>query len=211
MRHWSILIAIPILSSFIIDLRAVGSETQQIEFAPNSQGRQDAQTRQINFTLNTQSAQTFADLMQQAELVATNLIRQGFAQNPSVKEMSVSILAERNGQEVPLLMSKVARPDWHKQPIVPQWTRYFYSSAVLLGFLNPSSEPSPPSEPGAKQFPSTPAQPPSQPTPTSGQPTPPAASPSPTPKTPPAPPSSPASETSRPGGASLEENDPGYR
>lgn len=216
MRHWSIAIAVSILSS-VINVDAIKSEAQQIEFAPNSQDRQDAQTRQINFTLNTQSAQTFADLMQQAELVATNLIQQGFAQSPSVQKMSVSILAERNGQQAPLLMSKVSRPDWQKQPIVPQWTRYFYSSAALLGFLNPNLEASPSNPEAARQFPPTQ---PSEPTPPTSEqpspstpvsvPTPPAISPSTTQTTPPAPPS-PTPNTSRPGGASLEENDPGYR
>lgn len=221
MHNWSIAIAVSILSSFVINVYAIESEAQQIEFAPNSQDRQDARTRQINFTLNTQSAQTFADLMQQAELVATNLIQQGFAQSSSVQEMSVSILAERNGQEAPLLMSNVSRPDWQKQPIIPQWTRYFYSSAALLGFLNPSSDPSssPPNQEAARQLPS-PTQPSSGSTPPTSEqpspstpvsvPTPPTISPSTTRTTPPAPPS-PVPETSRPGGASLEENDPGYR
>jgi hypothetical protein len=259
MGYRSILGIVSIASSLAIFASPVAADpTQSIDIAPNSQSHQDTQTKRIIFTLNTHSIQNFAGLMQKAELMATNLIRQGFAESPSIKEMSVSVLGERNGQEVPLLVAKVSRSDWQRQPILQQWTKYFSSSAALLGFVkplpkSPPSSPAPatvrrsrrpraqpsstpttptfvqpsstPTAPGFGQpSPSTPEQPSSTPTaPGFGQPspsTPPPPpgqpgylSPSPTPTTPSTSPSPPASGTSSPGsgGASVEQDDPGYR
>ncbi len=268
MGYRSILGIVSIASSLAIFASPVAADpTQIIDIAPNSQSHQDTQTKRVIFTLNTHSIQNFAGLMQKAELMATNLMRQGFAESPSIKEMSVSILGERNGQEVPLLVAKVSRSDWQRQPILQQWTKYFSSSAALLGFVKPPSksppsspapaavrrsprpraqpsstpttptfvQPSPsapapgqPSSPTAPGFgqpsPSAPGQPPSTPTaPGFGQPSPSTLppppgqsgnlSPSPTPTTPSTSPSSPASGTSSPGsgGASVEQDDPGYR
>jgi hypothetical protein len=95
-----------------------------------------AETKRIEHTLRSQPDQTFATLMQEAETLATNLVEQGFAED-SVTEVSVNILGERHGQQVPLLSSRVSRTDWQKQPGIQQWTRYFRTSGVLLGFFKP--------------------------------------------------------------------------
>lgn len=150
--------------------------------------------RQIDVTLKTQNDQTFNQLIQQAEIRAIGLIEQEFATNPRVAEIAVTILGDRQGQQVPLLFSRVSRFDWQQQPTIEQWTKYFATSAVLLGFNKPEN---------------TPSSPPAQPTPSPARPqsvTPiPASSsnsvPAPTPNN--APPTS--------SGASLEENDLGYR
>ncbi|PIG94087.1 hypothetical protein [Gloeocapsopsis sp. IPPAS B-1203] len=96
-----------------------------------------AEVMRINHTLKSEPHQTFATLMQQAESLATNLVDQGFAED-NVTEVSVHILGERNGQQVPLLSSRISRADWQKQLGIQQWTRYFRTSAVLLGFYKPA-------------------------------------------------------------------------
>lgn len=96
-----------------------------------------AENRQIAFTLSSQSNQTFAALTQQAESLAKNLVEQAFAQSPSVTEVSVTIMGEHNGQEVPLLFSTVSRSNWQKEPRIQPWTHYASNSATLLGFLKP--------------------------------------------------------------------------
>lgn len=96
-----------------------------------------AESRQIDFTVSSQGNQTFAALTQQARALAGNLVEQAFAQSPSVTEISVTIMGEHNGQEVPLLFSTVSRSNWQKEPRIQPWTRYASNSATLLGFLKP--------------------------------------------------------------------------
>lgn len=105
-----------------------------------SQSNQTAETKQIDFTLRSQSDQTFSALMQQAEVQATSLIKQAFAESPSITEVSVRILGERDGQQAPLLSSRVSRLNWQRQPRIQQWTKYFGSSAMLLNFSKPQAK-----------------------------------------------------------------------
>lgn len=93
-----------------------------------------AETKSLNFKLASDNNQTFTNLMQQAEILAIDSITQEFAQQSTVTEVAVPIIGERNGQEVPVLFSKVSRPDWQTKPNIQMWTKYFTKAAVLLGF-----------------------------------------------------------------------------
>ncbi len=93
-----------------------------------------AENKQITYTLSSQSDRSHQALIQQAESLARKLIEQAFAQNPRLTEVAVSIIGERNGQEVPLLAAKVSRSNWQENPKVQGWAQYFSNSAVLLGF-----------------------------------------------------------------------------
>ncbi|MBW4663135.1 MAG: hypothetical protein KME01_02880 [Chroococcus sp. CMT-3BRIN-NPC107] len=93
-----------------------------------------AEDKQITYTLNTQSNGSYRGLVQQAESLAEKLIEEAFARNPRLTEVGVSIIGERNGQEVPLLAAKVSRNNWQETPQMQAWTQYFSDSAVLLGF-----------------------------------------------------------------------------
>ena len=202
-RHYSIMCALSILSSLGVLAPPVWAQTRQIDFTPSSASNQTAGTRQIDFTLRSENNQTFTALMQQAEVLAKSLIERGFAESPDTTELSVNILGERDGQEVPLLFSRVSRSDWQKQPSIRQWTRYLGTSAELLGFKKPQVQQS-----NSPVYRGTSTQPPtSPPSGTSTQP--PTSPPSGTSTQPPT--SPPSSGTSVPSGASLEENDLGYR
>jgi hypothetical protein len=200
-----------ILSSWAIAISpAAANPTRIVDFAPNSHTLQSTQSKQINFTLHITRTQSFAQLMQQAELAATKLTQQGFTENSRLHEMSVRIFGERNGQEAPLLFSKVSRFDWQKQPRIQNWSQYFTSSAILLGLLETEKQPSASSTPTAPTFRSPTS---STPTPSPSISAPPIPIPPP-PKTQPSgnmPPPPGNSPSMRPGGASLEEEDPGYR
>lgn len=93
-----------------------------------------AETKSLNFKLASGNNQTFTNLMQQAETLAINSITQEFAQLSTVTEVAVTIIGERNGQEVPVLFSKVSRLSWQTEPNIQMWTKYFTKAAVLLGF-----------------------------------------------------------------------------
>ncbi|HBB34974.1 MAG TPA: hypothetical protein DDZ80_05355 [Cyanobacteria bacterium UBA8803] len=94
-----------------------------------------AQPRQINLTIGSENAPDFETLMQQAQSQAENAIQQAFAESPEVTEVSITIIGERNGLEVPLLSSSVARASWQKEPTVGAGTIYFQNAEILLGFI----------------------------------------------------------------------------
>jgi hypothetical protein len=103
-----------------------------------------ADTKQIRSTLRPAKDQTFTELMERAESVAERLVRQTFAREPKVTEVSVTVLGERNGQEVPLLLSTVSRSNWKKNPRIRPWTTYFNNfSVALLGYRKPPTPPVP--------------------------------------------------------------------
>lgn len=126
---------------FLVSLNATHPVQAQIN-SHSLPNRTANSSRQIDITLETQNNQTFNQLIQQAEIQATSLIDQEFATNPNITEIAVNILGERQGQQVPLLFSRVSRARWQQQPIIRQWTKYFGTSAVLLGFNKPEKTPS---------------------------------------------------------------------
>jgi len=93
-----------------------------------------AQPESLNLILSSEGIPSFASLMQQAELQAQKLIQQEFDRKPRITEIAVTVVGDRNGQQVPLLHTKVSRADWRSQPVLSHWTRYFSNSALLLGF-----------------------------------------------------------------------------
>jgi hypothetical protein len=93
-----------------------------------------AQSESLSFVLSCEGMPSFASLMQQAESQASSLIQQKFQQKPRITEIVVTVVGDRNGQQVPLFYTKVSRVDWRSQPVMNRWTRYFSNSAVLLGF-----------------------------------------------------------------------------
>jgi hypothetical protein len=56
---------------------------------------------------------------------------------PILTEVSVTIVGEHNGQQVPLLSSNVSRSNWQTKPNVQVWSRYFGTAESLLGFVKP--------------------------------------------------------------------------
>jgi hypothetical protein len=96
-----------------------------------------AEPKQISILLSSQGSQEFESLIQQAESVAGNFIQQVFAESPEITEVSVTIVGEHNGQQVPLLSSNVSRSNWQTKPNVQVWSRYFGTAESLLGFVKP--------------------------------------------------------------------------
>lgn len=109
-----------------------------------------AEPKQIELLLSSPGSRDFETLVRQAEAVAAENIQKTFAENASVTEVSVMIVGEHQGQQVPLLSSSVSRANWEANPTVQAWTRYFGSAEVLLGFLQP--QPSAPTAPPAPPF-----------------------------------------------------------
>lgn len=93
-----------------------------------------AETKSISISINTEENQSFANLIHQAESTVTNSIDQEFNRLPTVTEVEITVIGERNGQEVPLLSTKVSRLEWQAQPKIKLWTNYFTKAGILLGF-----------------------------------------------------------------------------
>lgn len=97
-----------------------------------------AETKQLTGTVNSYTGQTFEQMIQQAQAQARSLIEQAFSSSSKVTAVSVKLMGERNGQEVPLLFTTVSRSDWQRNPDLNAWTKYFsHASVALLGFLQP--------------------------------------------------------------------------
>lgn len=102
-----------------------------------------AETKELNFLLNSNGSESFEALVQQAQDLVKTTIEEEFAQHPEVSEVTIVLLSDRNGQIVPILRSKVSRSQWQQDSRIYRWTRLFNSSGVLLGFYNLSASLSP--------------------------------------------------------------------
>ncbi len=98
-----------------------------------------AEIKENSLILNSNTSKSFESLIQQAEDLAEQSIKEEFTINPEATKISILISAERNGQIVPVLRSKVSRSQWQRDSRIRRWTRYFDNSGILLGFYNPSS------------------------------------------------------------------------
>ncbi|PSB17200.1 hypothetical protein C7B65_19430 [Phormidesmis priestleyi ULC007] len=98
-----------------------------------------AETKQLDYTLTSAANQSFSGLIEQAELLAERLAKQGFA-NPSTTVVEMRILAEREGLTAPILYVRVTRAEWQKQPKLRAIT-YLRGVDRLLGFSPQNSQP----------------------------------------------------------------------
>ena len=108
---------------------------------------QQPELQQIDLIFSPNTNQSFEDVLEQAESIASNSVEQVFAQNPEVTQIYIRIFGDVKGQIAPLLFSKVYRSDWQTEPKIDRWIRYFDNSGLLLGFYNSSDSLSPPIPP----------------------------------------------------------------
>ncbi len=104
-----------------------------------------AETTRAVYSMTPKPGQEFNDLMRDAERVARDAVERAFA-NPNVTEVELQIVGDRNGEQVPLLSTRMTRSDWQNYPNIQLWTQYFGTvPSVLLGFrLSDAPEPSSP-------------------------------------------------------------------
>ena len=185
--------------------------------APQLNQPDSAAVEVINFTLPFSQPQTVASLMGQASATARRLIDQAFADNSNVTETQVTILSDRDGEIVPLLVVRVGREDWRLNPRVEQWS--WYLGAVAMPLLDTRDRQPPARVVSRRTAPVAPRRP------TAAAATSRSTVTSRSSHSTPSPPSSPPTPTNRPSvpistgtrddyvmpGMSLEESDPGYR
>lgn len=101
--------------------------------------RASAGSPQITLSIDATLVPTFSDLISQAESIAANAISQQFQADPSIRELQITVLGERNGQIISLLSSKISRSTWRTGSNIREWTQYYATSSALLGYQNFSS------------------------------------------------------------------------
>jgi hypothetical protein len=112
---------------------------------PNSAG--GSSVKEVDQVISSDT-QTYRELVQQAETLATQLINREL-QNAAVQTVVVRISGDRFGSVAPILLVKVSRKDWQAKPNIRDWSRYAgQSSQQLLGYLNPP----PPQAPVASSY-----------------------------------------------------------
>jgi hypothetical protein len=102
-----------------------------------------SEIKERNFTLQVGENQSFEILIKQAVDLTQNSVDREFQDNPELTEISIIVLAENNGQIVPLTRSKVSRTQWESDSRIERWTRYFGNSRMLLGLYNSSTSSKP--------------------------------------------------------------------
>ena len=96
----------------------------------------NAEPAQITLSVDATLAPTFFDLVGQAEALAEITVSQQFQADPTLSELQITVLGERNGQLVSLLSSRISRDAWEATSDIRQWAQYFSTSSVLLGYRN---------------------------------------------------------------------------
>ena len=92
--------------------------------------------KEIDQVINS-DAQTYSELVQQSEILATQLISREL-QNAAMEMVLVRISGDRFGNVAPILLARVSRKDWQAKPNIRDWSRYAGQySQQLLGYLNP--------------------------------------------------------------------------
>ncbi len=97
----------------------------------------NAQTKEINLTINTEGNEKFSNLINRGEKIANSQINQTFAKFPNMKEISLQILGEKEGKIAPIILVKVSKLQWQKQPQIGNYVKYIPESEILLGFILP--------------------------------------------------------------------------
>ncbi len=99
-----------------------------------------ADTKQLNLTVNTKDNQSFQSLLQEAENLVINSIQQSFQSSSNITDITVTVIGEHYGQQVPIMFISVSQAEWQKNPKITSGIKYFSAAEILLGFAR-SSQP----------------------------------------------------------------------
>jgi hypothetical protein len=107
-----------------ISLVTVGLVTPQPSRAYNSR---------VDVRLDRLTNETFDALMRRAEVVARAAAQRSFDRDVLISDVSVQILGQNAGTEMPLMALDVSRQNWQNRPDVKRWATYYKSARVLFG------------------------------------------------------------------------------
>lgn len=91
-----------------------------------------AYTSRLDVTLEVQPNETFNILLRRAEAVARAAAQRSFDRDILVTDVSVTVIAQREGNIVPLLTLQANRNQWRDRPDPRPWSTYFRNAQLLL-------------------------------------------------------------------------------
>jgi hypothetical protein len=98
-------------------------------------------TAQLRIVIDGHGDRNFRTLINHAELLANQALAQEFnslvAQTGSIEQTDLVVLAQRNGQLVPLFRAEIERSQWQSDARVQAWANYASQAEVLLGLAEP--------------------------------------------------------------------------
>ncbi|HEY9701986.1 MAG TPA: hypothetical protein V6C58_06050, partial [Allocoleopsis sp.] len=97
----------------------------------------NAQTKSINLTINNQKNENFYGFVNRGEKLAISQINNTFIKFPETQEISLQILGENQGKIAPIILIKVSKLQWQKEPQIEKYVKYIPESEILLGFVIP--------------------------------------------------------------------------
>ena len=92
----------------------------------------------LNVTIEADQINNYGRLMEQVVSQANDAIANAFATNSNVEPIDLTVLINRNGQVLPVMVAEISRDQWQQQPDVQSWARYSTSVRVLLGYAQPT-------------------------------------------------------------------------
>lgn len=91
-----------------------------------------AETERVTIEIPVYTESVLAsDLTLEAEALVENAVKRHL-QNPVITAVQVTVVADRNGEYVPILVTRVSRAQWQATPSVSAWTSYFNAAYALL-------------------------------------------------------------------------------
>lgn len=94
--------------------------------------------QRISVTLQADKVQDYGRLLEQAVGMGNDAIASTFETNPDTDPIKLTVLINRNGQILPILVAEISRDQWQQQPDVQNWARYSASVRTLLGYAQPA-------------------------------------------------------------------------
>lgn len=92
----------------------------------------------LNVTIEADQINNYGRLMEQAIGRANDAIANTFETNPNAAPIKLTVLINRNGQVLPMMVAEISRDQWQQEPDVQSWARYSTSVRVLLGYAQPT-------------------------------------------------------------------------
>lgn len=117
-----------VLSVAFVDTFALGQETQLEQLS----------TQVVNVTIEADQVNNYGRLMEQVVSAANDAISNAFTTNANSDPVNVTVLINRNGQVLPVLVAEISHDQWQQQPDVQIWARYSTSVRRLLGYAQPA-------------------------------------------------------------------------
>jgi hypothetical protein len=103
----------------------------------------NAYTATVDIEVEPRANESYETLLRRAESIVRAAAQRSFDQDILVTEISITILAQREGATVPLMTMQVSRPQWRSRPDPKYWANYFRSAQTFLQFDQPGGTPTP--------------------------------------------------------------------